>query len=150
MTWKLWPATVALALITAGAACDRGDEPNPETDRDRRTPDAPSVSSALAPIDHSGVTGTVVADPERDNVVVTITVEGLDPGSGYPAFILEGRCAAGGSERVPLGIIQAGEDGMATARFTATPEELPAGQAWSVQVHRGSGEAIACATVRSP
>jgi hypothetical protein len=150
MTWKLWPATVALALITAGVACDRGEDRNPETDRDRQTPDAPGAPSALVPIDHSGVTGTVVADHERGGVVVTITVEGLDPGPGYPAFIREGRCAAGGPERVPLGIIQPGEDGMATARFTATAEELPVGQAWSVQVHRESGEAVACATVPGP
>jgi hypothetical protein len=150
MTWKLLQATVALTLIAAGAACDRGEKRNPEADLDRRTPDASAVPAALVPIDHSGVTGTVVADHERDNVVVTISVEGLDPGSGYPAFIRDGRCAAGGSERAPLGTIQPGEDGMAAARFIATAEELPAGQPWSVQVHRESGEAVACATVLSP
>lgn len=147
MTSNPWPATAALALIAAVAACEPGANQNAEPAPDEAAPAASTAPATLAPIDHSGVTGTAVADRDGDDLSVTITVEGLDPGTGYSAAIHEGRCTAGDSERLRLGTFAADEDGMAAATFTTSAAELPAGREWSVQLRSETGATVSCANV---
>lgn len=148
----------AIALLTL-AACDPGtddaasDDPTMDGQVDQRAGTRPGQAefgpAPLAPIDHSGVTGTVAADRDDDDVTVTLSMEGLQPGATYLAHIHEDRCAMDGPARVPLGRITAGDDGMATVDLRADAAEMPAGEEWSVQVEAETGESVACATLRS-
>jgi hypothetical protein len=158
MTRKIWLAVAASALLATAGACDQAARDQPEADGvrptpaggDRALPESASQSAALAPIDHSGITGTVATEQSGDDVTVTLAVEGLEPRSRYPSFLHDGRCAAGGPERLPLGILEPGEDGRADARFQAPAAGLTPGEDWSVQVRTGTGEAVACATITHP
>jgi hypothetical protein len=145
----------ALALLVAVTACDAGADRAAagETDgrvENGRVGDGDQMRSApaqLMPIDHSGVTGTAVADRDGDRLVVTLSLEGLQAGARYLAHVHEGRCADDGPARVPLGRITGDDDGMSTVELRAEAGDMSAGAAWSVQVEAETGEAVACANL---
>jgi hypothetical protein len=151
--WWLCGAVIAgLAAFTAcepatddGAAEGRTEEPMDER-ADVGASGLRSAPAAFAPIDHSGVTGTVVADIDDDEVTVTLSLEGLHAGATYLAHVHEDRCAVDGPARVPLGRIAASDEGTADVELRAEPDEMPSGE-WSVQIHAETGEAVACANV---
>lgn len=162
MTRNWWLCGAVIAGLAAVTGCE------PATDdaaSDRRTGEAVderaeaeraeagpsglrSDPATLAPIDHSGVTGTVVADMDDDRVTVALSLEGLQPGATYLANLHEDRCAVDGPARVPLGRIAAGDDGTASVDLRADHDEMPSGEEWSVQIQAETGEAVACATIR--
>jgi hypothetical protein len=140
----------ALALLVAVTACDAGADRAAAGETDGRVEDGDPMRSApaqLMPIDHSGVTGTAVADRDGDQLVVTLSLEGLQAGARYLAQVHEGRCADDGPARVPLGRISADDLGMTTMELRADVGDMPAGVAWSVQVEAETGEAVACANL---
>lgn len=145
-------ALAAATLFILG--CDAGDAGDPE-DRDAPRPgmDAATGDAAtgaagpaeFAPVNRSGVRGTVEADHEEDAVTVTVQLAGLDPGSVYPVHIHTGRCAAGGPVAVPLGRITARADSTGRLTTRADGSGLGAGDPAFVQVHAPEGAAVACA-----
>ena len=105
--------------------------------------------AAIAPINRSGIAGTVRVERGDDETTVTLELEGLAAGVEYPAHVHEGRCSAGGPVAAPLGRVRAGADGtgrLATRVSTAT---MPADTAGFVQVHGPDGAAVAWLTVES-
>jgi hypothetical protein len=145
MTTRPWPTLAALLICLTAVACEGREEET--SNGDRHAPEVPGAPSTLAPIDHSGVTGTVVADGKTGRIEVELTIEGLEPRSAYRAHFHPGRCAASVSTGGPLGVIEPEEDGTARARFEVAAAELPPDQDWSVQVETADGEAVACATM---
>lgn len=129
----------AATLVVLG--CEAGDAPDQE---DAGTA-APSEAAAdFAPVNRSGITGTVEADHEADDVTVTVELAGLAPGTEYPVHIHTGRCAAGGPVAVPLGRITARPD--STGRLTTRADGSGLGDEPAfVQVHGPGGDAVACA-----
>jgi hypothetical protein len=154
MTNRLrWGA--AVALMAGVMACDAGADRAPAGETDEWT-DAErteaerterSAPAQVMPIDHSGVTGTAVADREDDHVTVTLSLEGLRQGATYLAHLHDGRCADDGPQRAPLGRVTANDDGMTTIELQAEGADLPMGDSWSVQLETDTGEAVACANL---
>lgn len=145
---------VALVLIPLFAACDAGDtgdtgaDAGPGSDPAARSaaPSAPPETEVeLAAVDHSGITGAVGADRDDEQVTVSVSVEGLEPGVDYPAHVHDGRCVAGGPVRFPLGRITADDDGTGRSTTRIPAAELPAAGSLFVQVHGEGGRAVACA-----
>jgi hypothetical protein len=146
MTWKWLPYCAALAVVPVVGACGPGE--TPDQDRYEETGAAArSAPAALMPNDHSGVTGTVLTDERNGDVVITLSLEGLDPGATYLASVHSDRCAADGPVRVPLGRIHGNDDGTAREDFRAQSQELPDRYPWSVQVQTEAGETAACADI---
>ena len=138
---RAWPNGIALAVtILLAAGCDAGDSPDAA-----EGPAQEAGAAELAPVNRSGVTGTVRADHDGDEVTVTVEVAGLEAGGEYPAHIHSGRCAAGGPVAVPLGRITAGEDGTGRLTTRVAAAELGAEDAAFVQVHGADGAVVACA-----
>lgn len=143
---------LALAVLPLLAACEQAPQ-----DADGMTADTTTTDTAmgfalvvdadaeLAPIDRSGITGTVRGDADGDGASIDLEVEGLEPGSVYPAHIHSGRCAAGGPVVVALGRIDAEDDGSAELSARVEESELPADEPLFVQVHDPDGNAVACA-----
>jgi hypothetical protein len=146
MTWK-WPRTAcALALLPALMACDTGQE------HDQERTDGPDMATRSAPAplmpnDHSGVTGTVLADRDGGDIMITLSLEGLEPAVTYLASVHADRCAVDGPVRVPLGRVTGEGDGTASASLRAGPEEMPEDFPWSVQIQTDAGVTVACADV---
>lgn len=136
-----------LALFTL-AACEAGEEteqPAGMQREDIRTAELDAGARELAPIDHSGVTGTVRADRDEEDVTITLTVQGLQSGVEYSAHVHEGRCAAGGPVVLPLGDLNVTEEGEGRARLRTGADRLPADDQAFVQVHGSGGRPVACA-----
>lgn len=137
--FPLRPLALATAALFA-LGCDAGDAP--------LTDDSPAVDDEapadFAPVNRSGITGTVTADHDEGEATVTVELAGLEPGAAYPVHIHTGRCAAGGPVAAPLGRITARADstGRLNARVTAAQMgDQPA----FVQAHDASGAAVTCA-----
>lgn len=152
MSWTRPVRVVALVLIPSLAACDAGDagdaDAGPGSDPAARgaAPSAPPETEVeLAAVDHSGITGTVGADRDDEQVTVSVSVEGLEPGVDYPAHVHDGRCVAGGPVRFPLGRITADDDGTGRSTTRIPAAELPPAGSLFVQVHGEGGRAVACA-----
>lgn len=146
MTWKLPRTACAVALLPALMACDTGQE------RDEERADGPRAATRSAPApfmpnDHSGVTGTVVADRDDGDIMITVSLEGLEGGVTYLASVHADRCAADGPVRVPLGRVTGEEGGTARAGLRASPEEMPEDFPWSVQIQTDAGVTVACADI---
>jgi hypothetical protein len=144
----LWGAAVTLMAVVT--ACDAGADRAAAGETDERTDaEGPerTATAQVMPIDHSGVTGTAVADQENDHVTVTLSLEGLRQGTTYLAHLHEGRCADDGPQRAPLGRITANDDGMTTVELRAEGTDMPTGDSWSVQMETDTGEAVACANL---
>lgn len=134
----LRPPTVAAVLLVLG--CDAGDAPLSE--------DTPAVTNdasvEFAPVNRSGITGTVTADHDDEHATVTVELAGLEPGATYPVHIHTGRCAAGGPVAAPLGRITARAD--STGRLNARVTDAQMGDEPAfVQAHDPSGAAVSCA-----
>lgn len=124
--------------------------PDPDGEAGGREPAEAGTRAApavFAPIDHSGVTGTVVVGRADDWALINVSVEGLDPRGTYTAHVHEDRCAVNGPARVPLGRIQTDGATAVSVELRAERAEMPVDQPWSVQVLDGTGKAVACATV---
>lgn len=137
--FPLRPLTLATASLIA-LGCDAGDAPLAEDD----AVVAEDASVEFAPVNRSGITGTVTADHDEEQATVTIELTGLEPGATYPVHLHTGRCAAGGPVAAPLGRITAGADstGRLNARVTAGQMgDQPA----FVQAHDATGAAVSCA-----
>jgi hypothetical protein len=153
MSWSHRLASLGLVAFIALAGCDAGDAgaddeaaANPEGAAERRDAagdDEPRVE--LAPINQSGITGEAAFDRDGDQLTVNVSLEGLEPGAQYPAHLHDGRCAAGGPVRLPLGDVTAGEDGAGSLRMRLSGERVQAGEAVFVQVHGTDGQPVACA-----
>ncbi|HUG41119.1 MAG TPA: hypothetical protein VMM12_11570 [Longimicrobiales bacterium] len=103
------------------------------------------ASADFAPVDRSGVTGTVRAEHEEDEAAVTVELAGLQPGTVYTVHIHTGRCSAGGLVAATLGDVTAGSDG--TGRLSATVAGSPLGpdSPAFVQALDAAGDPVACA-----
>lgn len=139
-------------------ACDTAEQPETEMDADTVAgmeageSDGPvmgieavvGADAELAPIDRSGVTGHAFGEVEGEGAALTLTVEGLEAGTAYPAHIHSGSCAAGGPVVVGLGEITAQEDGSGGVTREVTADELPEDETLFIQVHGADGTAVAC------
>jgi CHRD domain len=131
------------AAVVLVLGCEAGDTLEQE---DAGAAAAPSDAAAdFAPVNRSGITGTVEADHDGDDVTVTVELAGLEAGTEYPVHIHAGRCAAGGPVAVPLGRIAARPDGTGRLTTRADGSGLGAGEPAFVQVHGPGGGAVACA-----
>lgn len=103
------------------------------------------AAAELAPVNQSGVTGSVRAEHGDDEAEVTVELAGLQPSATYGVHVHTGRCAAGGPVAAPLGDVSAGSDG--TARLTAevAGSQLGPDDPAFIQVEDASGSAVACA-----
>ena len=136
-------AGACLIVLTPLAACDAPeDEGLAEEQLDVGAQEVAAGPLELAPIDHSGVTGTVRANADDDQVTLTMTLQGLQPEVDYTAHVHSGRCAAGGPVVVPFEQLEVGEDGQGTGRLRTST--LPADETLFVQVHGSGGQAVAC------
>lgn len=134
------PRTLAVAmaaLITLG--CDAGEVP-PAGD----TAVAEDASVEFAPVDRSGITGTVSADHDDEETTVTVELSGLEPGVVYPVHIHSGRCSAGGPVAAPLGRVTARGDSTGRLNARVTHAQMGDDPAF-VQAHDASGAAVSCA-----
>jgi hypothetical protein len=138
-------AILGLVACEADPDVEQAESQPGQVEEATGTPAVADGQIQLAPIDHSGVTGTVVADRGDDEVSITATLEGLEPGVSYSAHVHDGRCAAGGPVRIPMGDLERGEEGTGTFRLTTGASTLPAGAEVFVQVHGADGAAVACA-----
>lgn len=138
---------IGCVAVLAFAACEAGPETERAVDQrqDERTAELDAGALELAPIDHSGVTGTVRADRGEEDVTVTVTLQGLRPEVEYTAHVHDGRCAAGGPVRIPMGRIQLADDGTGRVRLRTETARLPADEPLFVQIHGSGGRAVACA-----
>lgn len=151
-------AVACLVAILGLAACEAEQDVEPAESQPQSQPERfeadPSATeegrTELAPIDHSGVTGTVEADRDDDEVSVTVTLEGLQPGVAYEAHLHDGRCAAGGPVRIPMGELERGSEGEGVFRLTVRAVNLPEEDPVFVQVHGADGAAVACADLSGP
>lgn len=149
-------AALLAAILVLG--CEAGDAPPADTPGTTGSPDHPGAAAtapagdlagrggpaALAPINRSGITGTVETAESGDEVTLTVRVDGLEPSVTYPVRVYSGRCATGGAVAAPLGRLTGGSDG--TARVTTrVARETVAGDSAFVQVHGSRGAAVACA-----
>jgi hypothetical protein len=144
--------TLLLAASLAAApciiACDAGASDGAGSPPGEAAPYTPPVGPApFEPEPGSDVSGTVVAEPLEGDLTVTVSVEGLEPGDEYMAYLHSGGCADGGALLAPLGRIRAGEEGSATVRLRTAAGDLPHDRPASVRVHAASGQALACAPV---
>lgn len=146
MTWKRLPYCAAFVLAPMLGACEPGDTPEQDHVEETRT-EGRSAPAPLMPIDHSGVTGTAMADKSDGQVTITLSLEGLLPGTLYLASAHSNRCAANEPPRVPLGRITGDDDGTASVELRADAQELPERYPWSVQVQSEAGETVACADI---
>ena len=87
--------------------------------------------------DNASGTATITRDPATKQLTVTLTVDGLEPGSAHPAHIHLGSCEAQGAVAVPLTSLQADANGHAES--TTTAANAPDIGTWYVNVHRGPG-----------
>lgn len=140
-------ALAAAALFVLG--CDAGDAPDAADDPADAPAGAVEAPAELAPVNRSGVTGTVRADHGDDETTVTIEVAGLEPGAVYPAHIHTGRCVAGGPVALPLGRMTATQDGTGRLTTRIAASQLQPDQPAFVQVHESSGSVVACADLSS-
>lgn len=139
-------AIIALAPVLALAACDAAER------TDGTPADADSVVGALgpaefAPVNQSDVTGTVRFEEDDDEATVTVELVGLEPAAEYPVQLYTGRCAAGGSTAVPLGLVTGGEDGRGRVTAHVAATDVAAGEPVFVQADGPDGSAVACADV---
>lgn len=155
------PVVVASLVAVLGlAACEAGEDVERTDPASGSQPERVDGSTGeaglddgpptLAPIDHSGVTGTVETDRGEEEVTVTVTVEGLQDGVSYSAHVHDGRCAAGGPVRIPLDDLEPGDEGRGTFRLATDAATLPADEPVFVQVHGRDGVAVACADLPQP
>ena len=140
-TMRLAMMLVVLPLL---AACDGGAGTNGEGAEADAAASAVETAETiqLAPINRSGVTGTVEADRSPDALRLTLNVEGLEPGATYAAHVHDGRCAAGGPVRAPLGDLTA--DQQNRSQLEREVAAVPAPEPVFVQVHAPDGSAVAC------
>lgn len=146
MTRNRQVAIAGLIALFAVAGCEAGQEteqPAGEPE-DVRAAEIEAGARELAPIDHSGVTGTVRADRDDENVTITLTVQGLQSGVEYSAHVHQGRCAAGGPVVLPLGDLNVTEAGEGRARLRTGADRIPADSDAFVQVHGSGGRPVAC------
>lgn len=150
---------LALATIAALAGCEAQEAEETGGPVEGQAEAAPAQSTAagaaaveavegglaLAPIDHSGVTGTVEADRDDDEVTLSLSLQGLQSGTAYSAHVHQGRCAAGGPVLVPFDTVEVGEGGAGSARLETDTVGIPADAEVFVQVHGQDGAAVACA-----
>ena len=150
-------ATLALAaVLPLLVACeqDAGEDPQDTsvaTETSAETTDSVMgiglvrvADVELASIDRSGVTGRVEGEPDGEGASLTLTLDGLEPGSVYPAHLHSGRCAAGGPVVVPLGRVTAEQDGTGSLTAEVEGTELAADEPLFVQAHNPDGDAVAC------
>lgn len=137
---RLSSLVIAVALPLS-AGCDAGADDTAPGDR----AGDPDAAIELAPVDRSGVTGTVRADHGDEETRVALTLDGLTAGGAYEAHIHSGRCAAGGPVAAPIGSVTAEQDGTARLTREVSSSRLDPDQPAFVQVHDAAGEAVACA-----
>lgn len=140
--------TAVLVLAACEAEEERGMGETLADDTTAAEPPAPSPGD-LAPINRSGVRGSAEAVADGDELVVTISAEGLEPGAAYAGFLHEGRCADGGPPRAPLDSIVADADGEGSVRTHVEPGLVPSGAELFVQIHAPDDRPVACANVGS-
>ena len=136
-------ALVAAAVTLVG--CDAGDAPAAEEELPGTT--ELDAEAEFAPVNRSGVTGTIAADHDGDAATISVDLAGLEEGTVYPVHIHTGLCAAGGPVAVPLGRITGGNDGSGRLTARVAASQLAPDQPAFVQVHGSSGAAIACADI---
>ena len=149
MTLNFTKLAAVLVIPPLLAGCDAGGEGAGEPAQEGAAVSAAGEQAQtggtiqLAPIDRSGVSGTVRTDRSSEALSLTMSVEGLEPGSTYAAHVHDGRCAAGGPVRAPLGEFTS--EGQNPAQVEAELDAVPADEPVFVQVHAPDGTAIACA-----
>lgn len=109
-------------------------------------------TTALAPKNESGITGSVVLTEHGDSVTVAVMIDGGTPGTSYPNHIHAGSCDQPGGVEAPLTSVAVGPDssGMATTSVAASVIEAEAEEddgAWLVQVHLPGGTPAACGEI---
>lgn len=137
--FPLRPLALATACLIA-LGCEAGEAPV-SGDASAVAEDA---SAEFAPVNRSGVTGTVTADHDEEEATVTVELAGLEPGATYPVHIHTGRCAAGGPVAAPLGRITARPDSTGRLNTRVTAAQMGDQPAF-VQAHDESGSAVSCA-----
>lgn len=143
---RITRAVIALTLGAAVAACEAADRP------DGSPAEADTALGALgpaefAPVNQSGVTGTVRVEEDDDELTVTIELVGLEAGVVYATHLHTGRCAAGGPAAATLGRITGGEDGRGRLTTSVAAADVPPGDPVFVQAVGSGGDAVACADV---
>lgn len=142
---------LAAALLALGA-CDAGDTPSddPTDDTLQDTSGVAQLAPApgdLMPINRSNVRGRATLTPEDDGARIEVRGEGLEPGQRYTAHVHEGRCADGGPIRLPLGRINASDEGTGSLRMRLEADRLPADVDLFVQIHAPDDSPVACADI---
>lgn len=147
MLSRCWWCGAIAALMLFLVACERAAEPGADAAHEPERATLSSAPAPLMPVDHSGVTGTIVVDDEDDGATVTLSLEGLEPDGDYLAYIHRERCASAGSLLVALGSVTADDAGEAVERVHVPSAELDAERPWSVHLHTAAGETVACANI---
>lgn len=152
-------ATLAMvAVLPLLLACEQTDDAGDpqdtatvDTGADRTDTNASPISLVagadveFASVDRSGITGTVRGEEDGDDAAVTLELEGLEAGTGYPAHIHSGRCVSGGPVVAPLGDVTGDEDGAGELTADVPADALSGDEQLFVQVHGPDGDAVACA-----
>lgn len=146
-------AVPLLAGALALAGCEAGEEPALD---DAHAEEAGAVDSvealaptpgALTPINRSGIRGRAELTPEGDGFLLFVEAEGLEPGTRYTAHVHEGRCAAGGAIRLPLGRVMATDQGTGSIRMRVEEDRIPLEEELFVQLHAPDDRPVACANL---
>lgn len=134
---------LALLSLLPLAACEAGspDDAAPAAEGGRL---GTLTAADFAPVNRSGITGSVQVDGEGDPTV-TLELVGLEPGAVYATHVHTGRCAAGGPVAIALGEVTAGDDGRGRMTTEVSTAEITTGDPVFVQAHGPGGEAVACA-----
>ena len=109
---------------------------------------AMATTVPMAAVGESGVSGEAILTPAGAATEVSVTLNGLEPGSTHPGHIHQGSCASPGSVVVPLSEITADASGSGTMTTSAAvPTDSVTSGGHIVQYHGDGGAPIACGDV---
>lgn len=142
-----WTVPFALAAVLAlVAGCEPPETEDPFVDEAVEEPaEAPPGTVPLEPVGESGVFGEANATRSANEILVVLTVSGLEEDGEFPAHIHEGTCAEGGPVAVGLNpVIATAGDGSGTSTTALELDDFDHESPHFFQVHARDGPPIAC------
>ena len=143
---RWWHAPLALMTVFAMAACGGGDGADgaaeSASDRDGQW------NATLAPVDESGVQGTVRVTPGGDSLTVKLELLGVSQGEGYPARLVRGPCGEEGDTLAELQTPHVGTVGVGSSLTRVGTDAIGEDAVYSIRVEQPDGATAACGELR--
>ena len=141
-TGRRWRGPLAVMTVLAVAACGSGDGAAGAAEVE--TASDGQWNASLAPVDESGVQGTVRVTPGGDSLTVKLELLGVSQGERYPARLVQGACGGEGETLAELQTPHVGTVGVGSSLTRVGPDALSGDAAYSIRVELPNGATAAC------